>query len=1002
MTPRPHGAAARSMWVFTLALYLGLCAAQTSRTPSRTATRTPTITQTATQSPTVAPSTGLGCYGGWSRPNGSSSCYRGFAVPQSVGWDGGDAVCRVQSGLASATLASARTAEEAALVLSGCGSSSPMPRYWIGLRWMEADSYDMYECGETPGRHGGYSVLHCPSYEVFYDPDHPLNNSCSGQCVNTGRLGADCLDTRRWTWASTGADNGFIANAINVWMPDRPNACDLRIDPGRHETYGPVESGDRVIEWDYSMPPSCVSAGNGGMRDEWCFLAQLSAVCCEMPALTRRGSVPSLTRSPTATWTASITPSPTGTASFTPSARAPCQPGWRGASGSAYCYKLVDWDWAVATAGEDWLAGNTRCREVAGTVNASLASYASREEESIVHDNCGAGNDDSVIYWTGRFTSKPGAFGGSPQQLWARDSESLFDRWHASAVVQGYSTTSEICMDRYCDDNIHWQEPFYRDFDAAGTPPSPLHDSEYWSAFLYRRHTVNDMRLCCEALRSDLAVRRGTPSRTLSPTPSRLPPRPPGQQCPIPSRATSGFGTHGWTRVFIPRTVPRARGASLTAVDWSGACRGFHIDDQAKAVVSITLPARVPLGGRLVVSTCSDYHDGDWDSTLWVGLGCGANASEFQCVAGNDDGCAVGSGSLVTVAPVTTRTLTALLGSYRGAGAGAVVTQVTWAYEPPSPSPRPTASAPPRAQLAFPYDLGEYAFVAVPPGALWATAHVWGAGGGGANGVHAYGGAGAYVNGTLLGLVPGESLRLTVGLGGQWPQITAGRRSQGGGGGGVPRRITGERMYGGGGGGFSGIERRTASGAWEFVAIAGGGGGGGGYDTAGGAGGLRRGRRGSDGAFQRAPVISSTGATAGGGAYQWLSGRGTYPGSNGSALQGGGGARGTRNQCGGGGGGYMGGAAGDDGGGGGGSSWVTGLMDPAGEESAGWQAPVGLPSLYAVGVARGGAPTAAGGSGRIVLVFPPGVVVQSATSASTTIVPSPASRTRSVKRKRQQ
>lgn len=136
-------------------------------------------------------------------------------------------------------------------------------------------------------------------------------------------------------------------------------------------------------------------------------------------------------------------------------------------------------------------------------------------------------------------------------------------------------------------------------------------------------------------------------------------------------------------------------------------------------------------------------------------------------------------------------------------------------YRPP-PIPLSLVPFPTAIPHAF---SNSYIFYTVPANARTTSFHMWGAGGpGGAGGQP--GGGGAYLTGRL-DVIPGETLRLIVGQGGQygtatqWSTMTD---SQGGGGGGG-----GLAGQGGQGGGRSAIQK-FISGAWTEVVTAGAGG----------------------------------------------------------------------------------------------------------------------------------------------------------------------------------
>ena len=212
----------------------------------------------------------------------------------------------------------------------------------------------------------------------------------------------------------------------------------------------------------------------------------------------------------------------------------------------------------------------------------------------------------------------------------------------------------------------------------------------------------------------------------------------------------------------------------------------------------------------------------------------------------------------------------------------------------------------------FSYTGAEQTFI-VPGGVTHITVDAWGASGGGGNDTSSnllYGdyGLGAYIQGAVLMVTPGETLNVYVGRSGHLHGI--GYATTGGFNGGGD---SGDASSAGGGGGASDV-RQGGSGLAKRVLVAGGGGGGGWIDT----GGVRAGKGGDSGLNGAA---GGNGGGAGGqGATQSAGGAGGSPdGGNGALWTGGlGGSHGG----GGGGGLYGGGGGGGDGGGGGGSSLV--------------------------------------------------------------------------------
>ena len=253
------------------------------------------------------------------------------------------------------------------------------------------------------------------------------------------------------------------------------------------------------------------------------------------------------------------------------------------------------------------------------------------------------------------------------------------------------------------------------------------------------------------------------------------------------------------------------------------------------------------------------------------------------------------------------------------------------------------------------------------------TVYMWGAGGGGSSGSRPtnYGGAGAYLQGTLA-VTAGETLNVIVGQGGVAITVNgAAAAATYGGGGGVPSG--GNSTQNSSGGGRSAIQRSSAD------IVTAGAGGGSGMTNAG---------------------SNPGGYTLAGGAAAWTgtASAGDYPSSSSYAGQGGtpsaGGAVGNKalgnaaaaaagtlytggsagQYGGGGGGGYYGGGGGtDDGGyghgGGGGSSYTALLTNATGSNSTnGYSAPNTASSYYQSGAGAGGI-TGIGGNGLIVVTY---------------------------------
>jgi|TARA_R100000084_G_scaffold45804_1_gene18833 hypothetical protein len=277
---------------------------------------------------------------------------------------------------------------------------------------------------------------------------------------------------------------------------------------------------------------------------------------------------------------------------------------------------------------------------------------------------------------------------------------------------------------------------------------------------------------------------------------------------------------------------------------------------------------------------------------------------------------------------------------------------------------------------------GSHQTFSVPTGLTAITAHIWGAGGGGATHggwTHSwYGGAGGSAVGTI-NVSSISTLLITVGQGGGGNDdvdTTAVRDAFGGGGG---NTSTSDNQYSGGGGGLSGIFNGSSDTDYtqsNSLIIAGGGGGGGnkngGGDFRGGAGG---GTNGQDG------VCSSDSPHRGRGGTQSAGGVAADDNSNadaaGSALQGG--KNPSTNYGGGGGGGYYGGSSGSYnsgmGGGGGGSGYLHPTLVSNGTLYAGNYETVAnsSSSYYSSGIATAGANSASnaddGGHGKVVLVY---------------------------------
>lgn len=110
------------------------------------------------------------------------------------------------------------------------------------------------------------------------------------------------------------------------------------------------------------------------------------------------------------------------------------------------------------------------------------------------------------------------------------------------------------------------------------------------------------------------------------------------------------------------------------------------------------------LAGVFRAATCSPLTN--FDTALWVGDGCPTDEAGFRCLVGNDDNAAACSAvpgstsiqSAVALAPLQSRVVYVLVGSYGGVG-GEYSLNVTYAL--PSPSPTPVAT-PTSAQTPTP------------------------------------------------------------------------------------------------------------------------------------------------------------------------------------------------------------------------------------------------------------------------------------------------------------
>ena len=239
-------------------------------------------------------------------------------------------------------------------------------------------------------------------------------------------------------------------------------------------------------------------------------------------------------------------------------------------------------------------------------------------------------------------------------------------------------------------------------------------------------------------------------------------------------------------------------------------------------------------------------------------------------------------------------------------------------------SPSPTL-APTLAAGRFFTPTGAYQTFVVPAGSRAVDVELWGAGGGTLQ-PPAYGGAGAYVAGTLP-VTPGETLRVIVGVaGGGRGGGPAGAGTDAGGGGGAG--FIGNATAASGGGGRTAVQRFIA-GLWTDVVSAGGGGGGCfSYGTVQPVGGAATwngtAARGTD----SARTTAAAGGGGGGGAA--AGGESAQAGAPaGAATKGGAACPACAGFGSGGGGGAFGGGSGGCGGGGGGSSLTANLVAPA-------------------------------------------------------------------------
>ena len=277
------------------------------------------------------------------------------------------------------------------------------------------------------------------------------------------------------------------------------------------------------------------------------------------------------------------------------------------------------------------------------------------------------------------------------------------------------------------------------------------------------------------------------------------------------------------------------------------------------------------------------------------------------------------------------------------------------------------------------------------------TVYMWGAGGGGSSGSRPtnYGGAGAYLQGTLA-VTAGETLNVIVGQGGVAITVSnTSRPATYGGGGGVPATNS---IQNSSGGGRSAIQRSSAD-----IVTAGAGGGSGmtnaasnpaGYTLAGGAAAWTGTASAGDYPPGSSVYAGQGGTPSAGGASGATYGDGTATtiGVSGSLYTGG--SAGLYG--GGGGGGYYGGGGGNGGdggygrGGGGGSSYTALLTNATGSNSTnGYSAPNTASSYYQSGAGAGGI-TGIGGNGLIVVTYT--TIIPPPLAVGGTVIPSGLSR----------
>jgi hypothetical protein len=171
-----------------------------------------------------------------------------------------------------------------------------------------------------------------------------------------------------------------------------------------------------------------------------------------------------------------------------------------------------------------------------------------------------------------------------------------------------------------------------------------------------------------------------TPSATATGTPTQTPSATPTPICPPPVTSMQ-------TLSGLESYVPTYAGSNV--VNWAGTCGGYSLyANLPKQIYRIDLSAFL-IGGSLTVQNCNSTSD----TIIAVGTGCPTDATTFGCLQGADGGCPSGSitPSLVTVA-ATTRNVYYVIVQMWSSGGTSLVTDFSWRYTPPTPSPTPTQS----------------------------------------------------------------------------------------------------------------------------------------------------------------------------------------------------------------------------------------------------------------------------------------------------------------------